>query len=94
MPEALAILFVFAVIIAIYLTAWVQSRNPALSNPQKESVRLQHHLAWLEHRLALARREKWGNEMIAPLVAEQAAAGRELARVQATLAVSSVTARN
>ena len=94
MPEAFAILSVSAIIVAIYIFAWVQSRNPALHSPQKEAVRLQHHLAWLDQRLATARREKWGNEMIARLAADQAATARELARVQAVLAVSSAPAGN
>jgi hypothetical protein len=94
MPEALAILLVFAIIVAIYIAAWLQSRNPALSSPQKESARLQHHLAWLEQRLTTARREKWGHEMIAALAEEQAATGRELARVQAGMQVSNLPVGN
>ncbi|MGC4074743.1 MAG: hypothetical protein QM760_20015 [Nibricoccus sp.] len=64
MPEVLAVLLVFVVSVAIYIAAWVRSRNPALHEPEKERVRSEQQVAWLEERLAQARREGWGVEMV------------------------------
>ncbi|WP_138223077.1 hypothetical protein [Nibricoccus aquaticus] len=67
MPEVLAVLLVFAVSVAIYVGAWVRSRDPALYEPELERVRSEQQVVWLEERLAQARREGWGAEMVLEL---------------------------
>jgi hypothetical protein len=94
MPEALALVLVFLIAGGVYVVLLVQSRNPALHDPRKEHARLEQHLAWLDQRLAMARREKWGQEMVAPLLADQTASTRALARVRASLDVTRAPARN
>lgn len=83
MPEALAIVVVFVIAIVIYFAMWLQTRNPALNKPHEELARMQHQVKWLEDRLAMARREQWGDEMLAPIVAEHAATTQQLARAEA-----------
>lgn len=85
MPEALAIVAVFLVSVVIYVVLWIQSRDPALYDPRKELVRLEHHVTWLEHRLAVARRENWGGTMEQAIVAELETARVERARLAATV---------
>lgn len=78
MPEALAIVAVSLIAVAIYVVAWMQARDPANRNPQLERVRLQHQVGWLEERLARAQREGWSPEMVAGIAAERAAVVAEL----------------
>jgi len=80
MPEALAIVAVFAIALIIYVAMWMQTRDPALHKPHEEFARLQHQVTWLEERLAKARREKWGTEMIASIEAERDATAGRLAK--------------
>ncbi len=77
MPEALIVAAVFVIAVMIYVAMWRQSRDPALHQPHEELARLQHQVTWLDERLVKARREKWGDEMIASIVQERdATAGR------------------
>ena len=64
MPEALFIVAVFFIAVVIYVAMWLKSRDPALHKPHEEVERLRHHVVWLEERLARARREHWGEEMV------------------------------
>ena len=68
--------------LAAWIGAWMHARNPANFNAQEEAERLRHHAAWLEQRLAVARREQWGHDMIGDLTAELSATAQQLARVQ------------
>jgi hypothetical protein len=77
MPEAFAVLVVFFVAIAAWIGAWAQARNPANYNARQESERLVAQAAWLEQRIALARRESWDGDMIANLEAELEIARRQ-----------------
>jgi hypothetical protein len=85
MPEALAIVAVFAVAVVIYIAMWVQSRDPAHFDPAKEAMRLEHQVSWLAHRLTKARRERWEAAMVENLAAELAAAEQRLAEMKARL---------
>jgi hypothetical protein len=67
MPEVLAVLLIFVVSAAITIGAWVRSRDPALYEPALERVRLEQQVVWLQERLAQARREGWGAEMVVEL---------------------------
>ena len=79
MPEALVVLGVLAVALLSWLGAWLHARNPANTNPADEAARLREHVAWLEQRLEVARRENWGGEMIAGITTELNAAAGQLA---------------
>ena len=78
MPEAFAVLAVVVVAIAAWIGAWMQARNPANHDSRQEQVRLQHHYAWLQERLEVARRENWGGEMVGGLADELEATARQL----------------
>jgi hypothetical protein len=82
-PEALAILAVFFVAIAIYLAMCLRTRDPALHDPAEEHARLRLHVTWLDERLAVARREQWGEEMVGRITEEREAAARELVKSSA-----------
>jgi hypothetical protein len=70
MPEALAVLVVLVVSIAIWLGAWWQMRGtPQLSTPA-DLERLRHHESWLRQRLERAQREQWGADMVDGIAAE------------------------
>jgi hypothetical protein len=78
MPEALAIAAVFAVAVAACVGAWLHSRDPANQNTANEVVRLRQQQVWLEQRLLLAQREKWGSEMIDSITGELGAISEQL----------------
>lgn len=80
MPEALAVLFVVAVCVVIYVAAWLRGRDPALVNAHEDLQRLRHHEAWLHERLHRAQLERWDADMIAGLADELRATSRQLAR--------------
>lgn len=80
MPEALAVVAVFVIAVIIYVAMWLQSRDPALHKPQEEFARLQHQVTWLDERLAKARRENWGTEMVASIADERDATAELLAK--------------
>jgi len=84
MPEALAVVAVFVIAVVIYAAMWLRSRDPSLHKPHEELERLRHHTVWLEERLARARRENWGQEMVAGIEAELRASAKQLAKAQAT----------
>lgn len=88
MPEALAILAVFVVVVVAWVGAWMQARDPASQNPVENLQRLQVHAAWLEQRLHVARRENWGDDMVAGLTEELRMTSEQLA-----LAATRVPAR-
>jgi hypothetical protein len=79
MPGALAVLAVFAVVIA----AWLNARNPANHNPVEDAERLRRDAGWLAQRREVARREKWGSEMLARLAIELGATAEKLSRAEA-----------
>ncbi len=79
MPEALVVLGVLAVALFSWLGAWLHTRNPANTNPADEAARLREHVAWLEQRLEVARRENWGGEMISGIATELNTAAGQLA---------------
>ena len=70
MPEAVAIIVVFAACVLIYVVAWFQSRNPANVDNAAELERLQLHEAWLRERLLRAELEQWDPKMIASITQE------------------------
>lgn len=70
MPEALAILAVFGVAGAAYVSAWLYARDPANHKPHEERVRLDQRHAWLNERLQTARRENWSADMVSDLTKE------------------------
>lgn len=82
MPEAFAVLLVFAVSAAVYVAAWLSTRGSLSAHTVADLARLQQHEAWLRERLHRAEREQWGDEMIAGIAAELRAASRELDRVR------------
>lgn len=83
MPEALAVLLVFVVSIAIYAAAWLRGRDPSLINVTEDLERLRDHEGWLRERLHRARLERWDREMIAGLADELHATSQQLARLSA-----------
>jgi hypothetical protein len=82
MPEAFAIIAVAAVVAAAFIGAWLQERNPAHQNAQADLERLRQHASWLEQRLAIAEREKWGDAMIGNLSSEHTATLQQLAQTR------------
>ena len=70
MPEALAVLVVFVVAVLAWIGAWVRARDPASYNAHEETQRLRHHVVWLQQRIELAEKEKWGQEMLDSLADE------------------------
>ena len=83
MPEALTIAAVFTIAVAIYAGVRMQIRQPALNQPHEERARMQQQVKWLEERLAAARRENWGSEMMASIAAERDATVEQLAKSDA-----------
>jgi hypothetical protein len=84
MPEAFAIVAVFAVAVVVYVGAWWQARDPRRRDARAELAQLRQHHGWLQERLAVARRERWGEEMVAQLAAEHEALSRRLAERETT----------
>jgi hypothetical protein len=80
MPEALAVLFIFAVSSFVYVFAWIRARDPANHRPEEERARLRVKRAWLEERLALATQENWSTEMKASLTTQFELLAHEEAR--------------
>ncbi|MGH7958881.1 MAG: hypothetical protein ACREH8_17990 [Opitutaceae bacterium] len=76
MPEVLAAIAVVA--LATWFGALVPARNPANHSVVEETARLRQHIVWLEQRLDLAEREKWGVEMVVTLEEELEATVRQL----------------
>jgi hypothetical protein len=70
MPEAFAVATVFVVSLAAWIGAWAHVRNPANHNVRAEISRLRQHAEWLQDRLDLAEREKWGAGMVAGISSE------------------------
>ncbi len=81
MPEALAVLVVLVVAVVAWFGAWLHARDPANYNAREEAARWQQQAGWLEQRLAVARRERWGEEMESGIAREL-----ENAREQAAVA--------
>jgi hypothetical protein len=80
MPEVLVIIVVPIIAAVIYVMLWIRSRDPALHDPREEFARLQRQVGWLEERLAMARREKWGGEMVAGIETELTVTAAQLAK--------------
>lgn len=78
MPEAFAIIAVFAISVAAYVNGLLKARDPSLRTPAREVQRLQRQAAWLEERLDQARREKWGTIMAERISGELGETLREL----------------
>lgn len=77
------ILFVASVIALVSgMAAWWYVERPANYHPRNELMRLRNHAAWLEQRLDLARRERWGHDMIVSLSEQLGVACQQLARAQ------------
>lgn len=78
MPEALAVLFVFAVCAFLFISARLNSRRPPGATPPDELQRLRLQEAWLRERLDRAEREQWGREMTESLAQELRATAHRL----------------
>lgn len=65
MPFEFLPLFAAAIVFAaIVYFAWRYTTNPEHQPTAKaEAIRLEHQIAWLENRLALAHREAWSDDM-------------------------------
>jgi hypothetical protein len=87
MPEALAVMVVFAVCVVVYFVALFQSRDPARVDVREDFQQLQLHEAWLRERLHRAQREQWDADMIAGLAGELEIASRKLARTPVPVTV-------
>jgi len=85
MPEALVILFVFAIAGGAYLFARFQVQDPSRTDHVEDLKRLTEEHAWLEQRLGLARKENWDRTMIAPLVERHSLTARRLAQANPSL---------
>lgn len=90
MPEALAIFAVFAVSIGVYVAAWIQAKDPANYNVQKEFVRLKEQQRLLQQRLLAARREKWAVEMIETISEQFDASCSEIEAVKAKMVLQTI----
>lgn len=86
MPEALAVLAVFAVAFVAWVGAWLHARDPANYKPHEEHSRLQQHEGWLQGRLETARREKWSEDMVANLEADLETARQQRVVVEGQIA--------
>ena len=84
MPEAVAVLFVFAASVIVYAVAWLRSRDPSLVNVAEDVQRLRHHEAWLRERLERAQLERWDSDMIAGIADELRATSYQLARLRSS----------
>src|SRR5262245_12144764 len=82
MPEALAVAAVLVVALAAWVGAWLHARNPANFNARDEADRLRAQAEWIERRLAVAERERWGKDMTETLLLERAEVARQLAELE------------
>ena len=80
MPEALAIVAVFAVAVAAWVGALLHARDPRNHSPVIERARLRDQQAMLHERLNLARQERWSPEMIESLSDQLAEVSSQLHR--------------
>lgn len=90
MPEALAIFAVVVVSVGVYVAAWIQAKDPANYNAQRELVRLKEQQRLLQQRLSAARREKWGMDMIETISEQLDASCSEFEEVKAKMASQTV----
>lgn len=70
MPEALAVLLVFAVAVTSYVAAKLQTSNTSNLNREAELIRLAQYRAWLVTRRQTAVEEKWSEDMVARITEE------------------------
>jgi hypothetical protein len=82
MVETFTITSILAVIGLFTLRAAFKAREAARRNSPDEIQRLRGQSEWLAHRLEVARREKWGEDMIANMAREHAAALEQIAQVE------------
>ena len=90
MPEALAVVVVFVITVVAWVGAWMNARNPANNDARDELARLRHHAAWLEQRLEIAQREKWGEDMVGNISDEMAVTSAQLEQAAARTKNSSM----
>ena len=84
MPEALAVLVVFAVCLVVYVAARLRRRDPSFINVEEDLPRLRHQETWLRERLLRAVEERWDTTMIAGIADELHVTTLQLARVRAS----------
>ncbi|MEO6004542.1 MAG: hypothetical protein ABIZ04_13640 [Opitutus sp.] len=82
MPEALVIFAVFAVAVAVFVGGWVQARDPANFNAQRELIRSREQHRLLQERLHRAQRENWSAEMIATVSSQLEDTAAEIERLR------------
>lgn len=85
MPEVLAVVAVFVVTLIAWIGAWLHARDPANQNVHDDIQRLRQHAAWLDRRIEVAQRERWGGDMIVSLEEERQTTMRALARASGTI---------
>jgi hypothetical protein len=85
MVETFTITSILAVVGLFTLRAAFKAREAARRNSPGEVQRLRGQSEWLAHRLEVARREKWGDDMIANMTREHAVVLAEIARVELAL---------
>ena len=76
MPEALALLALFAVVGGGFVVVKMSAGRSV--DPHQELQRLKQHERWLQQRLERARRENWGEEMTAGFATDLAATTQKL----------------
>jgi hypothetical protein len=82
MPEALAVIVIFAVSAAVYVGALIQGRRRVVDQAaERDRAIVQQE--WLTQRLALARRENWDARMVADIERQLQATAAELKQVSA-----------
>ena len=80
MPEAISVIFIFAVSVMVFFAASLRGRDQSLINADDELQRLRQQEAWLRQRLELAEREQWSHDMIASIADEHRQTALQLAR--------------
>jgi hypothetical protein len=79
MPEALVVLFVFAISVSAYVSAKIQAGRHTADN-DADVARLAHHRQWLEERRQRARNENWDRDMCDRITEEIELAEAQIAR--------------
>lgn len=82
MPEALAIVLVFAASVIAFVGGSLQSRRPVTDHAAERGRALAQH-EWLTQRLVMARRENWDARMIAEIERQLDATATELRNLAA-----------
>jgi hypothetical protein len=82
MVETFTITSILAVIGVFALRAFFKAREAARRNSPEEIRRLRTQSEWLAHRLDVAQRENWSQDMIANMTRERAAALAQIAQAE------------